>query len=154
MKKLKIYLDTSVIGGCFDYRFKEYSNRLIENIKNYNVVGVISEITIRELEYAPDFVKEYFDSYEDKLEVIIISDEIRTLAKNYIEDAVVSEQHFEDALHIACATVNQIDVLVSWNFKHIVNFNRIIKFNAVNIKNGYKALQIFSPMEVLTDEGE
>jgi predicted nucleic acid-binding protein len=152
MKKLKIYLDTSVIGGSFDEEFKDHSIRLLENLKNDKIIGVVSEITIRELESAPDFVKNDFESYEEKLEIVSITDEIKELAENYIKDKIVTENYYEDALHIACATVYQVDLLVSWNFKHIVNFNRIIQFNAVNLKNGYKTLQIFSPMEVLNDE--
>ncbi|HOV12811.1 MAG TPA: PIN domain protein, partial [Spirochaetota bacterium] len=70
MKKLKIYLDTSVIGGSFDDEFKEYSIRLIENLKSDKITGVVSEITMLELENAPDFVKKDFESYEKKLEVI------------------------------------------------------------------------------------
>lgn len=152
MKKLKIYLDTSVIGGSFDDGFKEHSIRLIKNLKQDRIVGVISEITIRELENAPDFVKKDFETYEEKLEVTIITEEIKELAENYIKDKIVTKKYYEDALHIACATVYQVDLLVSWNFKHIVNFNKIMQFNAGNIKNGYKALQIYSPMEVLNDE--
>lgn len=152
MKKLKIYLDTSVIGGSFDEEFKEYSIRLIENLKNNKIIGVVSEITIRELENAPDFVKNDFESYEERLEIVELTEEIKGLAENYIKDKIITEKYYEDALHIACATVYQVDLLVSWNFKHIVNFNKINQFNAVNLKNGYKSLQIFSPMEVLNDE--
>ena len=58
---------------------------------------------------------------------------------------------FDDAVHIAMSTVNKIDVLVSWNFKHIVNLNRIHLFNSVNIKEGYNLLEIRSPMELLNE---
>lgn len=105
MKQLKIYLDTSVIGGSFDDTFKEYSIKLIKNIKNDNIIGVISEITIRELENAPDFVKKDFESYEEKLEVIMVTAEIKELAEGYVKDKVVTEKYYEDALPIACATV-------------------------------------------------
>lgn len=152
MKKLKIYLDTSVIGGCFDEEFKKYSDRIIENIISDNITGVISEITINELSNAPVFVKEHFITYKNKLEVLELTEEVKELAMKYIEEKIISERYYEDALHIAFATINQIDVLVSWNFKHIVNFNKIIKFNSVNLKNMYKNLQIYSPMEVLSDE--
>ena len=84
MKKLKIYLDTSVISGCFDEEFKKYSERLIENIINNNVIGVISEITIRELDNAPDFVKEHFITYNNRLEVLELTEEVKTLAWQYL----------------------------------------------------------------------
>ncbi len=143
---------TSVIGGCFDDEFKIYSNKLIENIKKEKITGVISDITIRELEDAPDFVKEHFIQYKRKLEIVELTSEIKDLAMNYIIENIVSERYYEDALHIAFGTINQVDVLVSWNFKHIVNFNKIIQFNGVNLKNGYKTLQIYSPLEVLSDD--
>jgi predicted nucleic acid-binding protein len=152
MKKLEIYLDTSVIGGLFDDEFKEQSARLVEGIKGGKVNGVVSEITIRELEDAPDFVKLEFETYGKKLKVVQVTEEMKELAENYIKEKIITEKFFGDALHIACATVYQVDLLVSWNFKHIVNFNKISRFNAVNLKNGYKSLQIFSPMEVLFDE--
>ena len=132
--------------------FKEHSIRLIKNLKKDRIIGIISEITIRELENAPDFVKKDFETYEEKLEVAVITEEIKELAEDYIKDKIITKKYYEDALHIACATVYQVDLLVSWNFKHIVNFNKIMQFNAGNIKNGYKSLQIYSPMEVLNDE--
>ncbi|MBN2547263.1 MAG: PIN domain-containing protein [Spirochaetes bacterium] len=113
MKKLKIYLDTSVIGGSFDDEFSEYSINLIENIKKDMIFGVISEITIRELENAPDFAKNDFKKYINKLEIVDVTDEIKELAENYIKDKVISRNYYEDALHIACATIYQVDVLVS-----------------------------------------
>ena len=99
MKKLKIYLDTSVIGGCFDDEFSIYSNRLINNIKNNIIIGVISEITFRELENAPDFVKNHFNSYKEKLEIIKLTDEVTDLAKQYIDEKVISK-NFMKMLYI------------------------------------------------------
>ena len=152
MKKIEIYLDTSIIGGLFDNEFKQQTESLIEKIKNEKITGVISEITIRELENAPENVRKSFESYKNKLLVIQITDEIEQLAEEYIKEKGITEKFYEDALHIASATVLQVDVLVSWNFKHIVNFNRILKFNAVNLKNGYHTLQIYSPLEVINEE--
>jgi hypothetical protein len=141
-----------IFGGSFEDELKEHSVRLVEGIKKDTILGVVSEITIRELENAPDFVKRDFEIYEEKLEVIKITEEIKELAENYIKENIATEKYYEDALHIACATIKQVDLLANWNFKHIVNFHKIIQFNAVNLKNGYKSLQIFSPMEVLSDE--
>jgi len=88
------------------------------------------------------------------MEVLKITEEIRSLAKLYIKEKVVTQKYYGDALHIACATVNQIDVLVSWNFTHIVNFNRILLYNSVNLKQGYRSIQIYSPREVLEQHEE
>lgn len=58
----------------------------------------------------------------------------------------------EDALHIAIATIHKVDVLVSWNFKHIVNLDRIKKYNGVNLKHGYMILEIRNPREILIEK--
>lgn len=152
MKKLKIYLDTSVIGGCFDEEFAEYSNKVIGAIINGNYQGIISEITITELNDAPDDVKNKFHQIpEESLTVLFLNDEVIKLAEMYLSEKIVSINFREDALHIAFATVYNIDVLISWNFKHIVNYNRITKFNSINLREGYKSLEIRSPMELYYD---
>ena len=149
MKKIRVYLDTSVIGGCFDKEFKEHSILLINEIIAGKKQGIISEITVKELSTAPKQVTDYFEEIYKYLEVLEPSDEITNLADMYLSEKIVTEKYYEDLLHIAYATVYQIDVLTSWNFKHIVNFQRINLINAANIKNGYKALAIYSPMEVV-----
>jgi len=154
MKKLKIYIDTSVIGGCFDKEFLEFSNKLMKEIISDEKIGVISDITIREIEKTPDFVKNYLGEIINKLEIIEETEEVANLAKAYMEEKILGENFFNDALHVAFASVNQIDILVSWNFKHIVNYNKIIFFNAINLKNGYPTLHIYSPMEVVNNEEE
>ncbi|MBN2103822.1 PIN domain protein [bacterium] len=152
MKKMLIYIDTSVIGGCFDEEFEDISLNLIDMIKYKKIRGVISDISIREVSEAPDFIVEHFETYQELLEIVNITDEMIQLADSYLNENVITEKFYEDALHIACATIRQVDLMVSWNFKHIVNFNRIIQYNSVNLKNGYKTLQIYSPLEVVFDE--
>ncbi len=151
MKTLRVYLDTSVIGGCFDEEFEEASNKLIEEIKSGLKIGVISEMFLKELEGAPIQVKELFDSIKDCVEVLYWNDEVNKLTKEYLENKVVTLKYYGDATHIAYATVYNVDVLVSWNFKHIVNLNRILQFNSVNLVNGYKNLQIYTPKEVISN---
>lgn len=72
-------------------------------------------------------------------------DEAVELATEYITEKVVGKASYVDCLHIALATINRADILVSWNFKHIVNIERIRGYNSINIKNGYKQLEIRSP---------
>jgi len=81
-----------------------------------------------------------------------INDEMLKLAEKYIEQKVVSENYYSYALHIAIATVIGVDVLVSWNFKHIVNLDRIKSFNSVNLKEGYSILGIRTSREVVESE--
>jgi hypothetical protein len=69
------------------------------------------------------------------------------LATEYITEKVVGQTSFADCLHIALATINRADFLISWNFKHIVNVQRIRGYNSINIKNGYRQIEIRSPRE-------
>ena len=80
------------------------------------------------------------------------NDEAVELATQYIAEKVVGQTSFADWLHIALATINRADYLISWNFKHTVNVQRIRGYNAINIKNGYKELEIRSPRDFMTYE--
>ncbi len=86
------------------------------------------------------------------MEIITSDDESRKLAELYMQEKAVSRKFYEDALHIAISTINQVNVLTSWNFKHIVNLDRIRQYNAVNLKNGYSLLEIRTPREILKFE--
>ncbi|OHD55820.1 MAG: PIN domain protein [Spirochaetes bacterium GWF1_51_8] len=150
MKRIKVYLDTSVIGGCFDKEFEIYSNKLFDSIRNKYLQAVISDITISELERAPDYISEVLLSLSpDSVEIVNTDSEIIELAEKYLREGIVSENYKSDALHIAIATVYRIDVLVSWNFRHIVNLQKIKLFNSVNLKEGYQVLDIRTPLEVI-----
>lgn len=153
MKILKIYLDTSVIGGCFDEEFAEESNTLLDQIKSGKYTAVISDMTLKELEFAPDNIKGVLKEIPSiHLIEISVNDEIVNLANQYISEKVIPMWCEADALHIATATWHNADLLLSWNFKHIVNITRIKGYNSVNLKEGYKALEIRSPKEVIYDE--
>ena len=151
MKKLRIYLDTSTIGGCFDEEFSIPSKNLFEMFDNKIYIPVISEIVIKELENAPKQVKEKINNLNN-IEFVRSNDEIIELATLYIKNKAVNENYFDDALHIAIATFYNVDILVSWNFKHIVNINKIHQFNSINISNNFSILEIRSPLEVIANE--
>ena len=147
---LKVYVDTSVIGGCLDPEFSEWSNELFKLFRTGEMTLVISDLTLAELETAPDKVKAIVNSIPDRfIEYVGLSGEAETLAKRYISAGVIKESMVADALHIAIATVSLVDILVSWNFKHIVNYRKIRGFNGVNLINGYRELDIRSPREVI-----
>lgn len=153
MKPLKLYLDTSVIGGCHDGEFSLYSNRTIEKIKQGKYIAVISDITILELAKAPEKVANIIKEIPSEFFIQIdTSGEIEHLAHRYISELILPEYCGADALHIACASVYGVDLLLSWNFKHIVNYQRILGFNSINIREGYKSLEIRSPMELVYEE--
>ena len=147
--KQRVYIDTSVIGGCFDKEFQRSSLDLIDQINSKIRIGVISDITINEIFHAPDLIKEYFIKLKENFIILKSNSEVEKLASLYLEEKIVNTKYRNDCLHIAYATVYGIDMLVSWNFKHIVNYEKIINFNSVNLKNGYKPLQIYSPLEAI-----
>ncbi len=146
--KERIYIDTSVFGGHFDEEFKDHTVPLFERIKAGEFIILYSTVTQDELENAPDKVKELVKSLKaDETEFIEVTDEAVDLATEYILEKIVGQTSYADCLHIALATINRADFLVSWNFKHIVNIERIRSYNSINIKNGYKQLEIRSPRE-------
>ena len=151
--RLRVYIDTSVIGGCFDREFNEWSNLLFDEFRNGKKIAVLSDITLDELELAGQEIKNVVNRIPEKYREYLIQDEeVIELAEKYITDGAVTMKFFEDALHIAIATINKVDVLVSWNFKHIVNINRIRLYNSVNLKSGYSMIDIRNPREVLTEK--
>ncbi len=146
--KPRIYIDTSVFGGYFDEEFAENTIALFDRIRNNEFTLLFSTVTQDELENAPRKVKELVIGLKaENTEFLDITDEVVDLAKEYIAEKVVGRTSFADCLHIAIATINRADFLVSWNFKHIVNIERIRGYNSINIKNGYKQLEIRSPIE-------
>ena len=146
--KQRIYLDTSVFGGYFDDEFEDHTIPFFERIKSGEYIVLFSSVTQDVLELAPENVKLLVKSLRiDLSEFIDTTEEAIDLATEYITEKVVGKTSFADCLHIALATINRADFLVSWNFKHIVNVERIRGYNSINIKNGYRQLEIRSPRE-------
>jgi predicted nucleic acid-binding protein len=151
--KLRIYADTSVLGGCADEEFRADSLRLIEAFTAGEFTLVLSELTLRELDSAPEAVTQAVAQVPERhIEIITVSSEAEDLAAAYILEGAIAAPMRADALHIALATVARVDVLVSWNFKHIVNLKRIHAYNAANLRRGYPLLEIRTPREVPGDE--
>ena len=149
----KYYLDTSIFGGYFDVEFEEAIKKLFKQIKNKSIKILYSELTKNELINAPDKVKNFVNTLPDDLiENIEIVEEALDLADMYINENVVGKTSREDCIHIALATIFRADVLVSWNFKHIVNVKRIRGYNSVNLKFGYSIIDIRSPKEIIYNE--
>ena len=146
--KQRIYIDTSVFGGYFDEEFAEHTIPLFERLKSGEFILLFSTVTQDELENAPEKVKQLVKSLKaGSTEFLDTTDEAVDLATEYITERVVGHTSYADCLHIALATINRADFLVSWNFKHIVNVQRIRGYNSINIKNGYRQIEIRSPRE-------
>jgi predicted nucleic acid-binding protein len=149
MRKMRVYLDTSVFGGVNDEEFAEPSRRFLARLKSGEFTVVISTELLRELGSAPMTVRKELDDIPDELlENAAVDPRVEALADAYVASGVLGETSRSDAIHVATATVAEADVIVSWNFKHIVNYNRIRKYNAINVLQGFKPIEILSPAEM------
>jgi len=150
MKRQRIYIDTSIVGGFFDIEFEKETKLLFQRLENKEVIFVISEVLTDELEDAPEGVRTLLDNYsDDNFEKIPLTDEARELADRYIAENVIGKTSLDDCRHIALATIHKVDVLASWNFKHIVNLERIKGYNGVNLKMNYSILEIRNPKDLV-----
>jgi len=155
MRKPRLYFDTSVFGGVYDDEFFEASNMLFEEVRLGNIICVYSNLSVTELKNAPDKVKKFFNNLpKENLEFVTVTEEAFSLAQEYLNEKVVGKTSADDCRHIATATLNKVDCLVSWNFKHIVNVFRIKGYNSVNLKNGYIQIEIRSPKEIVYGNNE
>jgi predicted nucleic acid-binding protein len=135
--KQRLYIDTSVFGGYFDDEFAEFTRPLFNRLQNGEFRLIFSTVTQDELNPAPEKVKALVRNLKvENTDFIETNDEAVELATQYIVEKVVGQTSFADCLHIALATINRADYLISWNFKHIVNVQRIRGYNSINIKNG------------------
>lgn len=148
--KQRIYIDTSVVGGYFDKEFDEATVRFFERLERSEIIFVISDLLDLELINAPINVRELLYKFSaDKFERVELTEEAVKLADSYIIEKVVGKTSLEDCRHIAMATIHKVDVLASWNFKHIVNLDRIKGYNSVNLRQGYQMIEIRSPKDLI-----
>ena len=154
MEHLRIYIDTSVLGGCFDPEFEPWSNGLMRDFRVGRLAPVLSDVTAAEVASAPGPVREL---HQEMLalagSVLPVTLEVLGLVGKYEARQILGARWRADMQHIALATIAGVDSLVSWNFRHIVRLEKIRLFNAVNVESGYRALSIRSPREVTTYEG-
>ena len=151
----RFYFDTSVFGGLFDLEFEEETALLFEKVNLGQIKCVYSNLTESELTNAPEKVRNYFETIKDEFkEKVFVIPEGLKLAQTYVDEKVVGETSLDDCIHIATATLNKVNMLVSWNFKHIVNIYRIRGYNSINLRLGYPTLEIHSPKEIVNNENE
>lgn len=153
MKKIRVYLDTSVIGGCFDEEFAVSSNGLMKDFRLGHFVPVLSGVVAAEIEGAPTRVQEiYYELIDFGAEIVEVNEEVIRLLGLFRRAKILTEKFEKDMTHIALAIVHKVDILVSWNFKHIVHFDKIRQFNNAGKKAGYDSIAIYSPREVTNYE--
>ena len=144
--KPRIYVDTSVIGGCLDEEVREASMELFDKFKHGDAILVYSEVILRELAGAPESVRNVIDQIPAaNKEMLFLTDEAERLADAYIGSGALGLANRADAEHIALATLAEADGLASWNFRHMVNWRRNRLYNAVNRQMGYEELNVLSP---------
>jgi predicted nucleic acid-binding protein len=146
----RIYVDTSVFGGYFEIEFEQWTKPFIEKFILGEYRLLYSQLTEIELKRAPKKVQNLVKSIPvDHLEFLPITIAADYLANKYLQENVVGNTSIEDCRHIAIATLNNADILASWNFKHIVNVTRIRGYNSVNYRYGHKILDIRTPREII-----
>jgi len=149
--KQKVYLDTSVPSRYYDDKRPE-ERRITRlwwenDMPKYDTL--VSGVTVREMEATPEKeLQEKLLELIKEFEVLEETEECKELARKYIEGGIIPEKIPNDALHIAVSTVNRIDILVSWNFEHMVNTDVRHKINGINLLNGYSEIEISSPLEL------
>jgi len=151
----RFYFDTSVFGGIYDAEFEEETTLLFEKVALGQIKCVYSNLTESELTSAPDLVRKFFENLKAEFkEKVLVTPEVLKLAQTYVEEKVVGETSLDDCIHIATATLNKVDMLVSWNFKHIVNVYKIRGYNSISLRLGHSTLEIHSPKEIVNNENE
>ncbi|MBK8270774.1 MAG: hypothetical protein IPK83_21705 [Planctomycetes bacterium] len=154
MKTFKVYVDTSVFGGVFDDEFKNGSRSFFDLVRAGRFELQISDVCRKEIAGAPEDVRAFFDSVIAYLEVVPIDERVLQLRDAYVSAGVVGKRWLDDASHVAAAVVSGSELIVSWNFRHIVHFEKIRHYNQVNTRMGYREIEIRSPLEVLDYEDE
>ena len=145
-----LYLDTSVFGGYFEPEFEEWTVPLFRQLEQRKHRLLFSDIVETVLIEAPLRVRQLAVESRSRNATAIVTDQAALdLAARYLKEKVVGKTSFNDCRHIALATLHNADVLVSWNFKHIVNVERILGYNSVNTRLGHRILDIRSPREII-----
>ena len=153
-RPMRVYADTSVFGGAFDAEFERASLELFDQARRGVCRVVVSSLVADELMRAPQSVKDLFEELRRLVEIVGVTEDALELQRAYLDAGVVGPKRFADALHVAVATVSECRAIVSWNFKHIVNFRKVPLYNWVNAARGYGAIAIHSPLEVVFDDEE
>jgi predicted nucleic acid-binding protein len=149
---IRPYADTSVYRGLHDPEFSDASRTFFEHVRAGRFDLVTSAVVAEELSAAPDAVRDDFEAILPHTEIVEITPESLDLQEAYLDAGILMPQWEDDALHMALATAGNCELVVSWNFTHIVHFQKIPQYNAVNQLHGYDTLAIHSPPEVISDD--
>ena len=155
MKAPRVYVDTSVFGGCFDEEFSAPSRRFFDQVRTGRLILLVSEVVLRELAEAPPRVRTPLASLPARsVRPASLGPEAIRLRDAYVARGIVPRRFENDATHVAAATLSGADAIVSWNFHHIVRIEKIRAYNQVNLELGFSLLSIVSPQDIRFDEDE
>ncbi len=157
MKKTKLYLDTSVPSFLFaddSPEKREVTLQFWDILKLGLYDIVISDILLREISKCEMLLSQ---KLEDKLseivlEIVSVNEDVFSLAQKYVDEGIIPQTYRDDALHIALATYNEADALISWNFKHMVKLKTIRGVNGINRMLGLKELEILTPQSWIQED--
>ena len=155
-KPLKLYLDTLIFNFAISTQKvaaeKQITNRFLDDVRNGRFLGHISAVVLREIhntrekQRMEDLLK-FIGQFE--LETLPRTEEADLLAERYIQEKIIPVKHLDDALHIAIASIYNLDVIVSWNFEHLVKLKTRREVQAVNTLLGYRTIEICTPQEIM-----
>ncbi len=151
---IRIYADTSVFGGAFDEEFSRPSQQFFRQVLEGRFRLVLSPLVQDELVAAPERVQRFLDEVTVGADIVRITADATRLQAAYLSFGILTDKSSDDALHVAITTVSECSIIVSWNFKHIVHFDKIPLYNAVNRQKGFSEIAIYSPLEVIEYEDE
>ena len=146
----RVYIDTSVVGGQFDKEFSADTIPFFQGVAEGLFTIIVSDLLEAELLRAPEHVRNFLETLPlQHIENIRLTQEAGELADQYITAKVVGQTSRADCQHIAMATIVKADILVSWNFKHIVNLDKIRGYNGINYQFGHNMIEIRTPKEII-----
>jgi len=153
MAVLTAYLHNSVLGGYFDPEFEDATRRLWRMAEAGECRFIASTVTQQEATLAPaNVVRLFARTFPDDSALLELTPRAEELAQAYLVAGVVSAKYVDDARHVAVATTHGIGVLVTWNVRHLANYRREAAFNRINLENGYPAIRIISPLEIVYED--
>ncbi len=159
MKKLKIYLETTIINFYFadDAPDKKADTiQLFQEMKKGNYEAYTSNAVLDEINEASEQLRQKLLSLLVKYDIPVLEEgsDVDRLADLYVSEGIIPLKYREDTVHIAMATITGMDIILSWNFKHIVKRKTILMTNLINAREGYKNIDIYSPSEVIENDDE
>ena len=149
-----VYVDTSVFGGVFDEEFAGPSRAFFDEVRSGRFDALVSTVVLDELRGAPEEVRRFYAELRPQVKVVELSEAALLLVRRYLAAGIVGEKWRPDAQHVAMAAVSGCQAIVSWNFRHIVHFEKIPLYNGVNMSQGFGSLAVHTPQEMVHYEDE